>query len=170
MSSRTFDPDNRLVTDELERRWNHALGRARESEQRIADHDNTKPSGPTPDLADFTALAERLETLWEHPDTDPRLKKRIVRSLIHEIVVDLDAAASEVVLVIHWVGGVHTEVRVPRRRRGQNTSHTAPETIDARTGHTRTYIRTAGLPSWDEYACSGPGTISPMDKAFPSDH
>lgn len=58
-------------------------------------------------------------------------KKRIVRSLIHEIVVDLDAAASEVVLVIHWIGGVHTEVRVPRRRRGQNSTHTAPETIDA---------------------------------------
>ena len=103
----------------------------REVEQRIADHDGTKPAAPTPELADFTALAERLETLWEHPDTDPRLKKRIVRSLIHEIVVDLDAAASEVVLVIHWIGGVHTEVRVPRRRRGQNSTHTAPETIDA---------------------------------------
>lgn len=54
-----------------------------------------------------------------------------MRSLLHEIVVDLDAAASEVVLVIHWIGGVHTEVRVPRRRRGQNSTHTAPETIDA---------------------------------------
>jgi len=125
------DPENRLVTDELERRWNQALARAREIEQRIAEHDGAKPSARTPELADFTALAERLETLWEHPDTDPRLKKRIARALIHEIVVDLDAAASEVVLMIHWIGGVHTEVRVPRRRRGQNTTHTAPETIDA---------------------------------------
>ena len=54
-----------------------------------------------------------------------------MRSLIHEIVVDVDAAAAEVVLVIHWIGGVHTEVRVPRRRRGQNSTHTAPETLDA---------------------------------------
>lgn len=125
------DPQNRLVADELERRWNQALARVREIEQRLAEHDGVKRSQPRPSLADFTALAERLEALWEHPDTEQRLKKRIVRSLIHEIVVDLDAAASEVVLVIHWIGGVHTEVRVPRRRRGQNSSHTAPETIDA---------------------------------------
>jgi len=60
-----------------------------------------------------------------------RLKKRIVRTLIHEVVVDIDTATSEVVLVIHWKGGLHTEVRVPRRRRGQNSTHTAPETLDA---------------------------------------
>lgn len=130
MSSRTFDPENRLVADELERRWNQALLRVHEIEQRIAERDQ-KPSEPPPALADFTALAERLETLWEHPETDSRLKKRIVRSLIHEIVVDLDAATSEVVLVVHWIGGVHTEPRVPRRRCGQNSTHTAPETLDA---------------------------------------
>lgn len=124
------DPENRLVTDELERRWNQALARVHEIEQRVAERDQ-KPSEPPPVLADFTALAERLETLWEHPETDPRLKKRIVRSLIHEIVVDLDAATSEVVLVVHWIGGVHTGLRVPRRRRGQNSTHTAPETLDA---------------------------------------
>lgn len=125
------DPENRLVADELERRWNQALTRVREIEQRIADHDGVKRAEPTPSLIDFTALAERLEALWEHPDTDPRLKKRIVRSLIHEIVVDVDAVAAEVVLVIHWIGGIHTEVRVPRRRRGQNSTHTTPETLDA---------------------------------------
>jgi hypothetical protein len=75
------DPENRLVADELERRWNQALARVREIEQRIAEHDGTKSSAPPPELADFTALAERLETLREHPDTDPRLKKRIVREL-----------------------------------------------------------------------------------------
>lgn len=89
------DPENRLVADELERRWNHALARVREIEQRIADHNGVKHSEPAPSLADFTALAERLEALWEHPDTDQRLKKRIVRSLIHEIVVDVDVATSQ---------------------------------------------------------------------------
>ena len=53
---------------------------------------------------------------------DVRLKKRLVRTLIHEVVVDVDAEAGEVILVIHWKGGVHTELRVPRRRRGQNSS------------------------------------------------
>ena len=43
-----------------------------------------------------------------------RLKQRIVRILIHEIIVDTDDASREIVLVIHWRGGRHTEVRVTR--------------------------------------------------------
>jgi DNA invertase Pin-like site-specific DNA recombinase len=115
------DPENRLVADELERRWNLTLARVREVEARIASHEGAHSVAAPPSLSDFTALAERLESLWEHPDTDPRLKKRIVRSLIHEIIVDIDPHAAEVVLVIHWIGGVHTELRVPRRRRGENS-------------------------------------------------
>ena len=125
------DPENRLVAEELERRWNQALGRVHEIEERMAQHEGARGSDPAPTLGELTALAERLEALWEHPDTDARLKKRIWRSLIHEIMVDVDPTASEVVLVIHWIGGVHTEVRVPRRRRGQNSTHTAPETLEA---------------------------------------
>jgi hypothetical protein len=51
--------------------------------------------------------------------------------LIREIVVDIDAAASEVILVVHWSGGVHTELRLPRRRRGQNSRQSSPQLIDA---------------------------------------
>jgi hypothetical protein len=32
-------------------------------------------------------------------------KKCIVRTLINEVVADLDERTSEIVLVIHWVGG-----------------------------------------------------------------
>lgn len=125
------DPENRLVADELERRWNQALERVREIEQRMAQHSDTLPEEPVPTMEEFAALAERLEELWQQEDADARLRKRIVRSLIHEVIVDIDTSASEVVLVIHWKGGVHTEVRVPRRRRGQNSTHTAPATLDA---------------------------------------
>ena len=125
------DPENRLVADELERRWNQALQRVRDIEQRIVQHDSTCHDEPTPTIEEFASLAERLEELWRHPDTDGRLRKRIVRSLIHEVVVDVDSAAGEVVLVIHWKGGLHTELRVPRRRRGQHSAQTAPETIEA---------------------------------------
>jgi hypothetical protein len=51
-----------------------------------------------------------------------RLKKRIVRIVIHEVIADIDPAAAEIVLVIHWIGGVHSEIRLPRRRRGQRSS------------------------------------------------
>jgi hypothetical protein len=45
------------------------------------------------------------------------LKKQIVRASIHEIVVDLDESRDEVILIVHWVGGHHTPLRVSRRRR-----------------------------------------------------
>jgi hypothetical protein len=37
-------------------------------------------------------------------------------------VADIDAAASEIAIVVHWSGGVHSEIRLPRRRRGQRNS------------------------------------------------
>lgn len=118
------DPENRLVADELESRWNQALVRVRELELRIEEHMGLRGQISPPTLGEFEALAEDLESIWNDPATDVRLKKRIVRTLIHEVVVDVDAEACEIILVVHWRGGVHTELRVPRRRRGQcaNTS------------------------------------------------
>ncbi|MBI2227422.1 MAG: recombinase family protein, partial [Betaproteobacteria bacterium] len=125
------DPENRLVADELERRWNQALQRVREIELRIGEQNPSPERAQEFNRADFEQLAADLESVWKHPDADPRLKKRIVRTLIHEVVVDIDSQAGEVILVIHWKGGVHSELRLPRRRRGQNAAHTPPEVLDA---------------------------------------
>jgi hypothetical protein len=49
-----------------------------------------------------------------------RLKQRLVRILIDEIVVDVDEKSREVVLVIHWAGGRHSELRVKKNRIGEH--------------------------------------------------
>ncbi|HEY6619113.1 MAG TPA: hypothetical protein VIY68_06195 [Steroidobacteraceae bacterium] len=51
-------------------------------------------------------LATDLKTVWTDPETDARLKKRIVRILIQEVIADIDQEAAEIVLIIHWMGGV----------------------------------------------------------------
>jgi DNA invertase Pin-like site-specific DNA recombinase len=116
------DPANRLVAAELELRWNRALTRVGEIETRIATHE--RATAPPSDLsaASFATLADDLGTVWKAPTTDARLKKRIVRAVIKEVVADVDAEAGEVILILHWMGGVHTELRLPRRRRGQRNS------------------------------------------------
>jgi hypothetical protein len=48
-----------------------------------------------------------------------------VRTLIQEVVADVDPQAAEIILVVHWIGGVHSEIRLPRRRRGQRNSTSA---------------------------------------------
>jgi DNA invertase Pin-like site-specific DNA recombinase len=118
------DPVNRLVAGELETRWNRALARLAEVESRIAAHDAAAPM-PVLDPARLGLLASNLKTVWSAPATDARLKKRIVRTLIHEVVADLDDAASQIVLVIHWTGGAHSEIRLAKRRRGQRNSTSA---------------------------------------------
>jgi hypothetical protein len=123
------DPVNRLVAGELETRWNRALARLAEVESRIAAHDAAAPM-PVLDPATLGLLASNLKTVWSAPTTDARLKKRIVRTLIHEVVADIDDAASQIVLVIHWTGGAHSEIRLPKRRRGQRNS-TSADIVDA---------------------------------------
>jgi DNA invertase Pin-like site-specific DNA recombinase len=125
------DPDNRLVTDELERRWNQALLRVREVEAQIERHQRDQDRIPIPTAEELADLAADLETLWNDEHTDARLKKRILRSLIRDIIIDVDAGAGEVIVVLHWKGGVHTELRLPRRRRGQNATHTPKQAVDA---------------------------------------
>src|SRR6266850_2001376 len=123
------DPANRLVTSELEARWNRALAHAAEVEGRIAMHDAAKPA-PIADPASLGVLASNLKTVWDAPTTDARLKKRVVRTLVHEVVADIDDAASEIVLIVHWVGGAHSELRLPKRRRGQR-NRTSADIIQA---------------------------------------
>jgi DNA invertase Pin-like site-specific DNA recombinase len=118
------DPANRLVAGELESRWNKALARVAEVEGKITAHDAEK-AVPAVDPASLATLATDLKSVWTAPTTDARLKKRIVRTLIHEMVADIDEESAEIVLFVHWVGGVHSEIRLPKRRRGQRNSTSA---------------------------------------------
>jgi len=125
------DPENRLVTAELERRWNLALQHVREIEVRIEQHGAAVAPGPAASLEDLYQLSQQLETIWTDPATSVRLKKRIVRTLIEEVLVDVDSSAGELFLTLHWKGGAHTELRLPRRRRGQCSTQTSRELIEA---------------------------------------
>lgn len=126
----TADPENRLVAGELETRWNRALAKVAEIEKRIADHDAAAPRRADIAPLSFAELAQDLKIIWAAPTTDARLKKRIVRTVIHEAIADLDDETAEIVLVLHWKGGAHTEIRLPRRRRGQR-NRTPPDIVDA---------------------------------------
>ena len=123
------DPEMRLVAAELEARWNGALERARELETRLTDFDARTGQQPQVDGRALHALAHDVPAVWQDPAIDPRLKQRIVRILIHEIIADVDDEAGAVVLVIHWQGGRHTDVRVPRPARGRTTRCTDAEAI-----------------------------------------
>jgi DNA invertase Pin-like site-specific DNA recombinase len=112
------DPAKRLVARELEARWNVALERVAQLEQRLDHQQETTASRPQIDRAGLMELAHDLPAAWNAPTTSPRARQRLTRILIEEVVIDLDDASHEAVVLIHWSGGRHTEIRVARRREG----------------------------------------------------
>ena len=70
-----------------------------------------------PPTACFEKLARDIRGVRDDSRTNVRLKKRMLRTLIEEIVADADEESSELVLLVHWKRGVHTELPVPGQRR-----------------------------------------------------
>ena len=86
------DPANRLVAGELEARWNQALARVSKVEGKVAAHNKTVPLVAA-DPVSLATLASDLKAVWTAPSTDARLRKRIVRTVIQEVVADIDPEA-----------------------------------------------------------------------------
>ncbi len=122
------DPAHRLVAAELERRWNAALDAVAAHEQAMAV--TAAPSGAVaPDRAALRALATDLPTLWRDPATDVRVKKRIVRTLIAELLVDVDETAARIDVIVRWAGGVHSTLAVRKNRTGEHRKATSRDVV-----------------------------------------
>lgn len=126
----SVDPEQRLVAAELEARWNTVLQKTKELENKLRESDDQRQSAPVPNTQVLLSLAQDLPTIWNAPSTDMRLKQRIVRILIREIIADVDEKSREVVLVIHWAGGCHSELRVKKSETGRSRRCTDPDAIE----------------------------------------
>jgi hypothetical protein len=124
------DPLKRLVARELESRWNMALERIAQLEQRLARMDEDAASRPEIDREGLLMLAHDLPAAWNAPGATMRTKQRLTRILIQEVVVDLDDAAHEAVVTVHWTGGRHTEIRVARTRTGRYPDDRHPSPVE----------------------------------------
>jgi DNA invertase Pin-like site-specific DNA recombinase len=128
---RQFDavePENRLVAGELEARWNGALAQVAEAEVRLTAAGNAAVPLAEGQKEELAALSEDLMALWNHPDAPIQLKKRILRTVLTEIIINNDADSATHRLRLHWAGGVHTELRVERNKTGQHR-HSADRSV-----------------------------------------
>jgi excisionase family DNA binding protein len=123
------DPDNRLVAGELERRWNERLLAARALE----DERDALAAVPDASLSEedrqrLLALGSDLERAWNSAGATPATRKRIIRTLINEIVVCVSDQTLD--LVVHWHGGDHTALKVKKNRTGQHRWSAAADVVD----------------------------------------
>lgn len=127
------DPANRLVAGELETRWNAALQHVQELEQRLEVMTHERMELSEAEQLRLMELGRDLPTLWNHESASPELKKRILRTVLEEIMIGDDADRKTHQLVLHWKGGLHTELSVTRNRVGKrptDTSVTALQLIE----------------------------------------
>ena len=120
------DPANRLIAAQLENAWEAALQRVEACRLRLDGMQTPDASDARPDL---TGLADDLSAAWKAPGTTMRTRQRLVRTLITEIVADVDAKAGEIVLVIHWKGGQHSELRVRKPKSGEHGCSTPEQAL-----------------------------------------
>lgn len=124
------DPDNRLVARDLEQRWNAALQLQRDLERSLEQLEAEVAAAPVIDRASLSRLADELPAIWHAECTDMRLKQRIVRLLIREIVATIDRNSHEVLLVLHWMGGRHSELKFALNRKGHHSNCTDTDAIN----------------------------------------
>lgn len=112
------DPRNRLVAEELERRWDRKL----ESVEAIRSALTALEEPASPLLADereaIVSLGENFAGAWESADCSSELKKKVLRTVVEEAIVDEDEAKRELVFTVHWRGGAHTRFRMPKPTSG----------------------------------------------------
>src|SRR5271157_1376435 len=120
------NPDNRLIAAQLEKNWEAALRRVQDVQARCL---NPKQETVEVDPTAFANLADNLSAAWNAPGVTMRARQQLLRALIVNIVVDVDDQAREVVLVIHWRGGQHSELRVRKPRTGEHGCATTEDAL-----------------------------------------
>jgi excisionase family DNA binding protein len=120
------DPENRLIAAQLEKSWEAALRRVEACQARLDDRPTPSQAADPPD---FIGLAEDLSAAWNAPGTMMRTRQRLVHALITDIIADIDETTREVILVIHWKGGQHSELRVRKPKSGEHGCRTPEEAL-----------------------------------------
>jgi DNA invertase Pin-like site-specific DNA recombinase len=125
----SVDPENRLVADELERRWNDAIKYINECKLSLEKQTVCYQPQIQFSVDELGRLADALPDIWKNEKTDMRTKKMIVRTLIREIIADIDKNPEIIQLTIHWNGGDHTTLCVKKNRTGHHSHVTEKETV-----------------------------------------
>ena len=104
-------PENRLVADSLERRWNERLAELSKAEEEYSRAVKDEGPGLSQEARDrIHALVSDLPRVWNDPRTPARERKRILRLLVEDVTL---IRAQTVQLHIRWKGGATTSLEHP---------------------------------------------------------
>lgn len=110
------DPKNRLVAQELESRWNAKMLQVQQAQEALASQQPARRT-ITPEEEDrIRNLGRDFSQVWNDAHSPMELKKKIAHTIIEEIAVTLSEDSQTLHFIIHWKGGCHTELCLPKPR------------------------------------------------------
>jgi DNA invertase Pin-like site-specific DNA recombinase len=110
------EPENRLVARQLETEWEAALTALAALREDYDRFQQRTPTGLTDsERARIRALAEDIPALWLAPTTTDLHRKRIIRTVITSVEIDVIGVSERVQITTTWAGGhrTHTEIARP---------------------------------------------------------
>jgi len=110
------DARHRLVAAELERRWNEKLEELAQAKKTFEEILNQRKTLTGEQKQELLQLGGYFKQVWHSNDCPMELKKKIIRTVIEEIIVRLDDSTKMLHFVIHWKGGCHTEFEMEKPR------------------------------------------------------
>ena len=109
------EPENRLVTRTLEKKWEESLSAEEKLKQEYAKFlaEQSKILSAVERQAIYE-LASDIPALWSSPTTTIEERKEILRLLIERVVVKIEGVTEKVLVEIDWAGGYKTNSNLVR--------------------------------------------------------
>jgi DNA invertase Pin-like site-specific DNA recombinase len=121
------NPENRLVADNLEKRWNDALRVVAEAEEAFAQWSRQHPAPLDPEAGQRVRdLVGDFPAVWEHPRTTARQRKQMLRLLIQDVTL---LRQEQIAISVRWKGGATSELCVPVPLNGFEAKRTDPTVL-----------------------------------------
>jgi DNA invertase Pin-like site-specific DNA recombinase len=124
------DPRNRLVALELERRWNEKLHNLEEARASLAELESAARFVSAEDRERLLGLGRDFATVRRSDHCPMELKKKIVRTVVEEVIAHVDGDGRRLRFVIHWSGGAHTEFAMDKPGYGTSDKRTSMEALE----------------------------------------
>ena len=121
-------PENRLVVDTLERRWNQTLTAFAQADEEYKSLNNSQTGTLREgDRALIHALASDLPRVWNDPRTSARDRKRMLRLLIEDVTL---VKNNKIQIHIRWKTGAVTSIELPLPLPLPDQIRTPPEIVE----------------------------------------
>ena len=104
------NPENRLVADNLEKRWNDKLYALAEAENAFTGwKEKNRFDVSPPAREDMLQFVRDFPALWDHPQTTARDRKQMLRLMIQDVTL---LRGDDIHVCVRWKGGATSELHL----------------------------------------------------------